>query len=269
MLLFCAIVASVGLVLVGVVQIFRILLRRESQRLISLGKIPEGVRKKFTQVDLGQYSSLFGTIGLIMSLSLALMAFEWKSYEEVLVQAENFTVDASDEMLQVRITTQPPPVRPKVVQPEIIAVPDDDLIDDIDMDLDFTDQSNVSTPVDRPVLRIADEPVPEEKPDDIHLFVEETAEPIGGMEAFYKYVSKNLKYPLQAKRASIEGRVYLQFVIDKDGSISDVKIMKGIGFGCDEEAERVIKSSPKWKPGKQRGTPVRQRIVIPIHFKIG
>lgn len=112
-------------------------------------------------------------------------------------------------------------------------------------------------------------PVKEEEVEEVFTIVEESAEPIGGMDAFYKYVQKNLKYPAQARRMGVEGKVFVQFVIDKDGSITDVKVVKGIGAGCDEEAVRVIESAPKWKPGKQRGRPVKQRIVLPISFKLG
>ncbi|HEX6890078.1 MAG TPA: energy transducer TonB, partial [Chryseolinea sp.] len=105
--------------------------------------------------------------------------------------------------------------------------------------------------------------------DQIFLVVEETAAPTGGMPAFYEYVGKKLKYPAQARRMGIEGKVFVEFVIERDGTITDVKAIKGIGAGCDEEAVRVLQSAPKWKPGKQRGKPVRQRMVLPIAFKLG
>jgi protein TonB len=89
------------------------------------------------------------------------------------------------------------------------------------------------------------------------------------MQAFYEYVGKKLKYPAQARRMNIEGKVFVEFVVNRDGSLVDVKVMKGIGAGCDEEAVRVIQSAPAWKPGKQRGKPVRQRMVLPITFKLG
>jgi protein TonB len=108
-----------------------------------------------------------------------------------------------------------------------------------------------------------------EDPNTIFTVVEETAAPIGGMGAFYEYVGKKIKYPAQAKRMGIEGKVFVEFVIEKDGSITDVKAIKGIGGGCDQEAERILASAPKWKPGKQRGKPVRQKMVLPINFKLG
>jgi protein TonB len=78
-----------------------------------------------------------------------------------------------------------------------------------------------------------------------------------------------MKYPAQARRMGVEGKVFVQFVIGKDGSINDVKIIKGIGAGCDEEAARVMQSAPPWNPGKQRGKAVKQRYTLPIIFKLG
>ena len=109
----------------------------------------------------------------------------------------------------------------------------------------------------------------EEVADEIFTVVEQQPTPDGGMAAFYKYVSKNLKYPAQARRMGIEGRVFVQFIVDKDGSITSVQSVKGIGAGCDQEAARVIRGAPKWKPGKQRGRPVKVRMILPITFKLG
>jgi TonB family protein len=99
--------------------------------------------------------------------------------------------------------------------------------------------------------------------------VEEQPVPEGGMRAFYEYVQKELKYPEQAKNQGIEGKAYIQFVVDRDGSITDVQTIRGIGGGCDEEAVRVIANSPKWVPGKQRGETVKVRMILPITFSIG
>jgi protein TonB len=99
--------------------------------------------------------------------------------------------------------------------------------------------------------------------------VEESAVPKGGLQAFYQFVGNNVKYPAQARRMGIEGRVFVEFVINRDGSLSEVKAIKGIGAGCDEEAVRIIQSAPAWNPAKQRGKTVRQRYTLPIIFKLG
>jgi TonB family protein len=96
----------------------------------------------------------------------------------------------------------------------------------------------------------------------------ETASPKGGMAEFYAFFGKKLKYPAKARRAGIQGRVFVQFVIEKDGTLSEIKCVKGIGGGCDEEAERVISICEKWNPGRQKGQLVKQKMVLPILFKL-
>lgn len=108
----------------------------------------------------------------------------------------------------------------------------------------------------------------EEEEEEIFLFVEEMPTFPGGEEALLQQISNNLNYPRQAQRIGIEGRVHVKFVIYEDGSIRDIEIMKGIGAGCDEEAKRVLASLPNFKPGKQRGTPVKVQMQIPIYFRL-
>jgi protein TonB len=88
------------------------------------------------------------------------------------------------------------------------------------------------------------------------------------MAAFYAFVSQTIRYPAQARRMGIEGKVFVEFVVEKDGSLSSFTVVKGIGAGCDEEAIRVLQMSPPWTPGKQRGQAVKQRMVLPIYFKM-
>jgi len=90
----------------------------------------------------------------------------------------------------------------------------------------------------------------------------------GGMDAFYQYLGQEMKYPLQARKAGIEGRVYVQFIVEPDGTISEVTTLKGIGGGCDAEAERVMTNTSGWIPGEQRGKKVRVRMVLPLVFKL-
>jgi len=98
------------------------------------------------------------------------------------------------------------------------------------------------------------------------LVVEDMPEFPGGDKAMFKYIADNINYPKEALKHKIEGRVTIQFVIDEEGNVVDAKVLKGIGYGCDEEALRVVNSMPKWKPGKQRGDNVRVRFVLPIRF---
>ena len=104
--------------------------------------------------------------------------------------------------------------------------------------------------------------------DTVYQIVEQMPQYTGGEEAMMKYVAENIKYPQAAKDKNISGRVFVGFVIEKDGSVSNVKVVRGIGGGCDEEAARVIKEMPKWKPGMQKGKPVRVNYMMPIFFKL-
>ena len=172
-------------------------------------------------------------------------------------------------MLFRSITEMPPPPPPVLQQPEIVEVPEEEELDQqIEMELDVEVKQDMVPDV--PVKIDAPPPPPPvvEKEEEIFLIVETQPEPEGGMEAFYKFINKNLEYPKQARRMGVEGKVFMQFVVDKDGTLTDIKVLKGIGSGCDEEALRVLKMAPKWKPGKQRGRPVKVRMSIPIVYKL-
>jgi periplasmic protein TonB len=109
-----------------------------------------------------------------------------------------------------------------------------------------------------------------EKPreDEIFTAVEQNPEFPGGTSEMYKFLGNNIKYPAAAQRANVSGRVFVKFVVEKDGSIGNVEVLKGIGFGCDEEAIRVIKSMPKWNPGRQNGKNVRVFYNMPVVYKL-
>ncbi len=211
-------------------------------------------------------SLLISSISLCLSLLLVIGMFELKSTEdnsmvELDVKAENF-----DDLLDIPQTEQiqKPPATVQV--PQIIEVADEEIIEDIDIDLDIemTEDTRIEEVIfDQPVAALE-----EEKADEIFTFVEEKPIPIGGMAAFYSYVGNNLEYPEKAIRLNIEGRVFVEFVVEKDGSLTDIKVVKGIGGGCDEEAVRVLSQAPDWNPGKQRGRAVRVRMIVPIVFKL-
>ncbi|WP_149239669.1 energy transducer TonB [Dyadobacter sp. 32] len=106
-----------------------------------------------------------------------------------------------------------------------------------------------------------------QEPEEV-TFAEESPQYVGGMDGMLSFLQKNLHYPAQATRMGIQGRVFIQFTVGSDGRIENVKSVKGIGFGCDEEAERVVKLMPPWKPGKQSGKPVRVKYTLPISFQL-
>ena len=219
--------------------------------------------KKNPNADLRRKTGLHLNVGLVISLALVIMAFEWKFYGQGPLVELGAVPDDFDELMEIPPTVHIPPP-PKVQQPSIITVPDEiDIEEEIPFTLDIESSEEM-------VLEdyVFEEPK-EEIAEVVFRIVEEQPAPVGGYSAFYEYIGKKLKYPAQARRMDIEGKVFIEFIVDKDGSITEVTVMKGIGGGCDEEAVRVIKSSPKWKPGKQRGQPVKVKMVVPITFKLG
>lgn len=104
--------------------------------------------------------------------------------------------------------------------------------------------------------------------DQVYIVVEAMPEFPGGEAAMIKFITKNIEYPRMAKKTGISGRVFLTFVVERDGSISDVQVLRGIGGGCDKEAIRVINMMPYWNPGKQHGKPVRVQYQMPITFTL-
>ena len=103
---------------------------------------------------------------------------------------------------------------------------------------------------------------------DVYQIVEQMPEFPNGQEALMLYIAKQVKYPAEAKKAGAQGRVFIGFIVESDGSLSDFKVLRGIGYGCDEEALRVVKSMPKWQPGMHRGKAVRVQYLVPVNFKL-
>lgn len=221
--------------------------------------------KKTEKADLTKKTGLYLSIGLLVTMALVVSAFEWTDKDDKLNLLANKSTNTFEEMIEVPPTEQPPPPAPTIQQPQIIEVPDEEEIKE-DLNIKFDVEVTEDTKVEA-VHVVAEEP--KEEVDEIFSVVEETAAPKGGLPAFYKYIGEKMKYPAQARRMGVEGRVFVQFVIGKDGSINDVKVIKGIGAGCDEEASRVMQGAPSWNAGKQRGKPVKQRYTLPIIFKLG
>lgn len=223
--------------------------------------------KKSESADLSKKSGLFLSFGLLVTMGLVVMAFEHKTYDDQIADLQGKNINTFEETMEVPPTEQPPPPPPQVQQPQVIEVPDEEEIKEeikVNLDVEVTDQTKIEE-----IVVQAEEP--KEETDEVFTIVEETASPKGGMSAFYKYVADKLsgRYPPQARRMGIEGKVYIEFVIERDGTLTAVRAIKGIGAGCDELAVKVVESAPPWNPGKQRGKPVRQRYTLPIFFKLG
>lgn len=206
---------------------------------------------------------LYRNIGFTITLLIVIVIFNWKFPVEGLVDLGELEVVA-EEIIEIPISEQPPPPPPKQSEVfNIVEVDNTVEIEDIDVNLDV--EVNEQTVMEEIIVI---ESVEEEKVDEIFTIVEELPEPVGGTKAFLAYLAENINYPKQAMRIGVSGKVYLQFVVEKDGSLTDIKVVKGIGAGCDEEAVRVLSEAPNWKPGKQRGKPVRVSKLVPIHFRL-
>jgi periplasmic protein TonB len=127
---------------------------------------------------------------------------------------------------------------------------------------------NADIKIDEPVGNSDVKQVTEEDPNKIFTAVEKDPAFKGGIDKFYAYLQKNMRYPAVAKENNVQGKVFVTFVVERDGSLTDIKVVRGIGSGCDEEAQRVLKSSPKWTPGIQNGRPVRVQYTMPINFTL-
>lgn len=220
--------------------------------------------KKNPQADINQRSKMFMAIGLIVSLSLTFTAFEWKTFEEGELMDLGIVKDDFPDLIDIPPTEIPEPKPPVIQQPTLIEVPDDEELEDeieFDLDVEVTEETELANIEFEPELE-------EEKGDEVFLIVEEEASFPGGRKAWAKFLKKNFTYPRTAKRMGIEGKVFLSFVVSKDGSLSDIKVERGIGGGCDEAAVAVLEKSPKWNPGKQRGVPVNSRFRFYINFQL-
>lgn len=220
--------------------------------------------KKNPNLELSKYSTLFFNIGLVLSIGLVLLVFEWKTVVTKSTVSLETDGMAFEEILDVPLTNQATPPPPKISQPKIIEIPDEEEIEEsieVDLDIELTEEAIVEE------LVIAEAPV-EEVAEEVFTIAEVMPSFPGGNSEFYEYISQNLKYPRKALKANVEGKVIVRFVVAENGDISEIEVLKGIGFDCDEEAVRVLQSSPKWVPGQQRGKNVKVRVMVPLTFDI-
>jgi len=213
--------------------------------------------KKNPEISLEKKKGLFFQIGLIITLIIVLGAFEWRSYEKVDYNLGQLNLDDLEEEI-IPITKQevkPPPPPPP--PPEVIEIVEDEV--EIEEELEIEDTESDED--------IAIE-IEEESDDEFFMVVENMPVFPGGDLGLMKYIQKNVKYPPIAKEYNITGKVYVSFIVDKSGSVTNAKIVRGVDKNLDAEALRVVKSLPKYKPGKQRGKPVRVMFTIPINFTL-
>ncbi len=220
--------------------------------------------KKNPEVDLEKKRSLFLAAGYVVALALVLTAFEWKTYERSAADLGQLVIDDLEEEI-IPITEQnnppPPPPPPPPPAPEIEIVEDDV---EIEEEVEIMDVEATQETIIEEVVPVEEEPA---EPD-FFTIVEDMPSFPGGDAALLKYIAENVEYPAIAKENGITGVVYVSYIVDKDGSVKDVKVVRGADPFLDKEAVRVVKTLKGYKPGKQRGKPVPVQFTIPIRFQL-
>ena len=208
------------------------------------------IPKKDPKISLENKKGMFFQIGLAVTLIAIFISFEWKSYDKSNYNLGDLNLDDMEEEI-IPITRQevkPPPPPPP--PPEIIAIVEDEVeIEETDTDEDE-------------IVEI------EEDDEEFFMVVENMPEFPGGDLGLMKFIQKNVRYPAIAKEYNITGKVYVSFIVDRQGSVTNVKIVRGVDKNLDAEALRVVSLLPKYKPGKQRGKAVRVMFTIPINFTL-
>lgn len=221
--------------------------------------------KKNPRADLRRYTGLFFEVGLAVALGVVLASFNYSNHERnlmVLGDIDNY--DIEDVLIPITrpMEVTPPPAPPKAAEVITIIEDESELIEDFEVDDVEADQDTKVIQIER----IEDEEdIEEEIP---FALAEVTPEFPGGEAALQKYIASHVQYPSIARENSLQGKVYVKFVIGKNGEVENVGIARGIDASLDKEALRVIQGMPKWKPGMQRGKPVRVTYTVPINFKL-
>ena len=226
--------------------------------------------KKSPKADLEKNKRILLMFGLVVALGVVLLAFEWKSRPTAASSLGNLEVaEVEDEVIpitrQEQVQPPPPPPPPQVV--EVLKIVDDnvDILDDLSM---FDSEADNETFIDvAPVIQTVKEEKEEEEAQ-VFFIVEEMPEFPGGEAALRRFIANAIKYPQIAQENGIQGRVYIQFVVDKDGSVTQASVARGVDPSLDKEALRVVNSLPKWKAGMQRGKPVKVSYTVPINFQL-
>lgn len=225
--------------------------------------------KKSLEASLEGNKLTYVLIGLVFVLSLCYVAVEWTEKNVQVAQQNQGDVIEEEEMDNVLSTqeenTPPPPApEPEQIQQDLeslVVVEDEKEVADIVI----KEEEEPIIEIQGPTQEIKEE---EEVEDVVFVIVEKNPEFPGGQTELMKYLAQNIKYPVIAAENGIQGRVVCQFVVNKDGSIVDVQVVRGVDPALDKEAIRVIKSMPKWKPGQQRGQAVRVKFTLPVNFKL-
>ncbi|MDR0370387.1 MAG: energy transducer TonB [Prevotellaceae bacterium] len=225
-------------------------------------------QKKSSKASLEDRKIFFLLMGFVMVLSLVYIGLEWTNTQVTVYEVVDMSFLEEDELDDVVQTTQqetpppPPPPEPDVI--EALNIVNDDVETatiEIRTEDDKKEVVSIQAPVAAPVIQEEDEEV-------IFQVVETMPQFPGGDAAMMKYLRDNVRYPVIAQENGVQGRVTCQFVVNRDGSIVDIEVVRSVDPSLDKEAIRVIQSMPKWKPGQQRGKPVRVKYTLPVNFRL-
>ena len=225
--------------------------------------------KKSEKANLENKKLLFLELGLIISLGIVWFAFEWTSKETNVSTLEDTTqVVLEEEIIPItQETPPPPPSAPKIpVLSDQIDIVDDEIEVNDDLFMNLEDDANMGVEIMEYVE--VEEEVVEEEAIPFQLVEEKPSFQGGDANTFSKWVNTRLEYPEIAKENGVQGRVTLQFTVEKDGSVTKVKVLRGVDPSLDKEAVRVVSMSPKWKPGKQRDRAVPVTYTFPVIFQL-
>jgi protein TonB len=223
--------------------------------------------KKSPKADLESKRNVYFMIGLVVSLGLMLLAFEWTTKPSKADSLGSINaLDVEEEIIPItreqEIKPPPPPPPPKVV--EVLNIVDDEAEIDDELEIEDSEADDNTLINVAPVISAKEEE--EEEETQVFFIVEDMPEFPGGEMALRTYIANAIKYPVIAQENGIQGKVYVTFVVSKDGSVTNASIARGVDPSLDKEALRVVNSLPKWKPGKQRGKPVNVSYTVPINF---
>ncbi|KOH46860.1 energy transducer TonB [Sunxiuqinia dokdonensis] len=225
--------------------------------------------KKYPSCDLNCYRNLLIEIGLVLALGIIFLAFEFKTgVKKAEITGPVVTLEVESEVIpitrQEEVKPPAPPPPPRVV--EVLNIVSDDI--EIEDELEIQDtEADEETEIDvSPIVVNYAQDEKEEEEEQVFYIVEEMPEFPGGELALRKFPANAIKYPVIAQENGIEGKVYVSFVVGKDGRVTNARVVRSVDQSLDKEALRVVNSLPPWKPGLQRGQPVRVAFSVPIHF---